>query len=321
LGSFYSFYHSNVGATGAVTTGLSLLRTPVAFGLNSSGGWGNDNPIRQFLRSEAARQCGLSVGSNVKFLTDLEADGGGLFRPNGSRAFDAVVLGHEEYLSQREYSQFMRFVASGGRLVAMDGNTFIARVNYSAGIETLVSGHGWIFNGTVAWKNKTNPFDPANNNWFGGEYCCIRGFAGRLPVLNTSNAIGGALWQAFGTRVFVGQSTGEHEKVTNLTGTSLIATFTETPTLLIAAYTHHYRGGYVVNYGAFGTSSIASDPSVQYFLIEALTADLSERFTQSLPANLAILAYVIMGSVGGAVVLTAIMILRKEAGVPRTMAN
>ena len=87
--------------------------------------------------------------SNIHVLTDADADYGSIFYSNGTNKYDVVILGHQEYETQREYVNLKRFVANGGTMVLMDGNVFYAQVKYNRNTHTitLVKGHGWAFNG------------------------------------------------------------------------------------------------------------------------------------------------------------------------------
>lgn len=87
-------------------------------------------------------------------ISDIDVANGALFGADGSRRFDAAMIGHQEYVTQKEYAQFRLFVASGGRLVAMSSNEFYAKVRFDPATrtETFVTGHcGYAFNGRTAW--------------------------------------------------------------------------------------------------------------------------------------------------------------------------
>src|SRR5579863_2980769 len=157
--SFYGFYRAHAGANGNVSDGLSNLSTELQNNPPNSFGWGTDYSIKEFLNSTFARGCGLQIGANVKLLTDVDVDQGGLFGSTGTRQFDAVIVGHEEYVTAAEFSALKTFVSTGGRLVMLDGDSFTVQVKVSGGEETLVAGHGWRYNGQTAWRSAYEPFN------------------------------------------------------------------------------------------------------------------------------------------------------------------
>ena len=42
----------------------------------------------------------ISPDSIVAILTDLDVDAGSIFQGNGSNAYDVVILGHDQYVTQ-----------------------------------------------------------------------------------------------------------------------------------------------------------------------------------------------------------------------------
>jgi N,N-dimethylformamidase beta subunit-like protein len=97
----------------------------------------------------------IAPESNVTLLTDADVDNGSIFTKNASNAFDVIILGHQEYVTQKEYDNLRHFVANGGTMIILDGNVFFAQVKYNqiAHTITLVKGHWWAFNGKSAWKS------------------------------------------------------------------------------------------------------------------------------------------------------------------------
>jgi hypothetical protein len=83
-----------------------------------------------------------------------------------------VVLGHQEYVTQQEYSNLKHFVADGGTLIILDGNVFYAQVKYDkkADTITLVKGHGWAYNGKTAWKSVGERWAKETSEWVGSNY-------------------------------------------------------------------------------------------------------------------------------------------------------
>ncbi len=161
LPGFYTFYHRYEDVTGPVLTDLSWLRLNVSAGLASYAGWGADYPLYLLMKQKQP-----SIG----ILTDLQVGDGGLFYDNGTRRYSTAVLGHDEYVTQSEYDQFEAFVAKGGTLDLVGGDSLEVLVNYTNGVETFVLGHGWSFNGTAAVKSAERPFEGRNVGLLGGSY-------------------------------------------------------------------------------------------------------------------------------------------------------
>ena len=150
--SFYSFYAKYVNTPNdqIITTDLQLLNTTLV------DSWGWSDGLRQFLSSNAARANGLVLEKNLTILTDVSVNGGGLLYENGTRRFDAVILGFTEYVTSQEYSAYKHFVADGGRLIFMDATNFFAEVKFYSQTNhlALVKGHGWGFDGKKVWARR-----------------------------------------------------------------------------------------------------------------------------------------------------------------------
>jgi hypothetical protein len=113
--------------------------------------------------------------SNITVITYADVDSSGIFLKNGDNRYDVVILGHQEYVIQREYDNFKRFVFNdGGTMIILDGNIFYAEVDYDNCTETirLVKGHGWAFNGKSAWKSVGERWANETANWVGSNYLC-----------------------------------------------------------------------------------------------------------------------------------------------------
>jgi hypothetical protein len=282
--SFYEFYIRYQHTLGLITTDLNLLRTHVV-GNWSSAVVNDEKPLYTFLTSPVAARCGLVMGQNLKVISDMGVDDGGLFA-GSVRQYDVLILGHEEYSTRAEYNQFKQFVASGGRIVEMSGNTFWAQVNFSksTGIETFVGGHGLQFDGVRAWKSNYEPFDIASTNWFGSS------FANSLPMVHGAivNGVGligqGMKLVSQNDLVFTGYSYPHDEVnyVRNFTNTQIIASFYldhptnkagdfKMPKVPIDSYAHRYVGGEVDCLCVFGENLITHDVAAQFFLVYAVT--------------------------------------------------
>lgn len=280
--SFYEFYVKYNHADTLIRTGLNLLRTHVV-GNWSSPAVNDEKSLYTFLTSKVASSCGLVMGQNLKTIDDLQVHDGGLFAGN-TRQYDVLILGHEEYVTRAEYNQFKHFVASGGRIVEMSGNTFWAEVNYtkSTGIETFVAGHGFVFNGVYAWRSTYQPFDKESIGWLGSA------FAPGTPrlhgsILNRASHIGEALRSLFHSDFAFTNYTYPHNEVNyvgNFTNTQIIASFflahasngsssTKMPLLPVDSYAHRYIRGEVVCLCVFGENLILHDEGAQFFLVYA----------------------------------------------------
>jgi len=277
-GSFYAFYKKYHASAGNITTDLNWLNTSVKSGMTFESGWGHSFPLYSFLASPAARNCGLVLGKNLLVVTDINVTQGALFNSDGSRRFDAIVIGHEEYVTQAEYDQFRLFVASGGGLIDMSANAFYARVSYNptSMFETFVMGHGgYAFNGHTAWHTKAAPFTRNSSGWFGSFYCCFLRFKFNGAVVNGSNLIGGMLEKYFGSTVFPYYSSHEENAIGNFTQTSIVATFVRQSGLVVASYIHRYGRGAVFCLCVFGEDIVNYDPSIQLFLVASVAASLT----------------------------------------------
>jgi N,N-dimethylformamidase beta subunit-like protein len=165
--AFYVFYNKYINVTKGVniTKDLNLLSNKVTNkpSLSASGIamlylLGN----LKWIRPDA----------NIEFLTDQDVDAGSIFQSNGSNAYDVVILGHQEYVTQREYDNFKQFVGSGGTMIILDGNVFYAEVKYDNNTNTLslVKGHGWAFNGKSAWRSVNERWENETAQWVGSNY-------------------------------------------------------------------------------------------------------------------------------------------------------
>lgn len=113
--------------------------------------------------------------SNITVLADADADYGSIFFNNRTNKYDIIILGHQEYVTQREYDNLKQFVSNGGILVLMDGNVFIAEVKYDRNthIITLVKGHGWAYNGKSAWRSVGERWKNETSQWIGSNSYCF----------------------------------------------------------------------------------------------------------------------------------------------------
>jgi hypothetical protein len=318
-GSFYAFYKAYRGATGNITTHLNWLNTSVMSGMQYSDGWGHTYPLYSFISSEAAKNCGLVLGQNVHIISDINVSDGGLFDSKGKRAFDAIVIGHQEYVTQAEYDQMRLFVASGGLLVAMSSNMFYGKVRYNPTTlaETFVTGHGgYAFNGHTAWYKMSMPPPWDTGGWLGSTYCCFHRFHYAGATVNGSNPVGNLLKRYFGNTIASNYTIHEENGVSNFTGTSIIATFLKSSGVTVASYVHRFGRGAVSCFCVFGEDLLSDERSTQYFLVASLVAGMSVApgYPIESSARGSALSFAVYAGILGAVVLAVpIMIHYRRA--------
>ena len=123
---------------------------------------------------------------NITLLTDTDIDNGTIFeKNNGSNninssysdinAYNVIILGHQEYVTQKEYANLRQFVKSGGIMIILDGNVFYAEVKYSRDTQkniSLVKGHSWAYNGKSAWRSVGERWTKQTSEWVGSNYLC-----------------------------------------------------------------------------------------------------------------------------------------------------
>lgn len=270
--SFYAFYakYVNTPKNQIITSDLQLLNTTLV------DSWGWSDGLRQFLSSSIARANGLVLETNLTVLTDVGVNGGGLSSENGDRRFDIVVLGFTEYVTSQEYSAYRHFVADGGRLIFMDATNFFAEVRFYSQTNhlALVKGHGWGFDGKKVWHDVQERWSQESTNWIGSNFCCFgygKRYNGALVVGN--NPISVSLQATFGPKVFLSYKGHEENRVTNSSLTEILAKWVQLDSSsqnLVAAYSHRFILGTVIHIGVMSSDVVASDMSVQFFLIHSV---------------------------------------------------
>ena len=116
----------------------------------------------------------INNDTQTKVLSDLDVDKGRLFYKNSRNLYDIIILGHQEYVTQKEYDNFKQFVSNGGTIILLDGNVFYAEVNIYDNNNTisLVKGHGWAYNGKSARKSVNERWKDETREWVGSNYLC-----------------------------------------------------------------------------------------------------------------------------------------------------
>lgn len=113
---------------------------------------------------------------NLSLITDSDVHGGRIFNIDSegktSNAYDVLMLGHQEYVTQQEYSNIKKFVSNGGTLFVLTGNVFYVEVNYDpeSNTVTLVEGHDWSFDGKTAQRGVNERWEDETRRWLGSNF-------------------------------------------------------------------------------------------------------------------------------------------------------
>jgi hypothetical protein len=177
--AFYVFYkkYANVQAGVNITTDLNLLSSKI-----SNQTTGTINSVFAMLQLIKNLEW-ITQGANISILTDADVDNGSMIFSNNqnkndgnnnNNAYDIIILGHQEYVTQQEYNNLKKFVAHGGTMIILDGNVFYAEVNYDRNNQTvtLAKGHSWAFNGKSAWRSIGERWANETSQWVGSNYLC-----------------------------------------------------------------------------------------------------------------------------------------------------
>lgn len=168
--SFYTFYklYTNTPIGRNVTSNLSLLSRNIT---------SQDTARASIAMLKLVDELKwITPHSHITILSDPDVDIGSLFNNNGNNMYDLAILGHQEYVTQREYDNLKKFVTNGGTMILLDGNVFFAEVKYDnyAHTITLVNGHWWAFNGKSAWKSVGERWANETSQWVGSNYLCYQ---------------------------------------------------------------------------------------------------------------------------------------------------
>lgn len=167
--SFYIFYqrYAHILYRTNVTKDLNLLSSKVIItNLTSTTTTRSAFTIPKLIDSLKKK--------NITILTDPDVDKGFIFKRNNANLYDVIILGHQEYVTQKEYDNLKKFVVDGGTMIILDGNVFYAEVKYDRIDQTitLVKGHWWAFNGKSAWKSIGERWKEQTAQWVGSNYLC-----------------------------------------------------------------------------------------------------------------------------------------------------
>ena len=171
--AFYFFYEKYAKSPGGtnITNDLSLLSTRVTDPKNDKTASMDASSLAIPFLEKHTRL--LLPNENVDVLTDIDVDRGSIFH-NSSNVYDVLILGHQEYVTQKEYNNLKQFVKNAGTLILLDSNVFFAQVGYDSttNLVTLVKGHGWQYNGKTAWKSVEDRWKKETSEWTGSNYIC-----------------------------------------------------------------------------------------------------------------------------------------------------
>jgi hypothetical protein len=179
--SFYVFYqkYNHVPATANITSDLNLLSNKVAKYPTITPTTKVHSAFAMLSLLKNLKLIGPD--SNITVLTDADVDNGSIFENNAhgivdtsSNIYDVIILGHQEYVTQKEYDNLKNFVSNGGTTILLDANVFYAQVRLDRNTDTitLVKGHGWAFNGESAWKSVSERWAKETSQWVGSNYLC-----------------------------------------------------------------------------------------------------------------------------------------------------
>ena len=177
--AFYDFYkkYAKVQTGVNITSDLNLLSSKI-----SNETTGTINSVFAMLQLIKNLEW-ITQGANITILTDADVDNGSMIFSNNqnkndgnnnNNAYDIIILGHQEYVTQQEYNNLKKFVSNGGTMIILDGNVFYAEVKYDRNNQTvtLVKGHSWAFNGKSAWRSIGERWANETSQWVGSNYLC-----------------------------------------------------------------------------------------------------------------------------------------------------
>ena len=261
--AFYIFYHlyENFSSSQNITKYLNLLTSKIDKDITSESTeqltpfeyLTTINPII-YLKNHISN---LIPNANVTLTTDVDIDNGSIFYNNINtiNKYNVLILGHQEYVTQREYDYLKQFVANGGILILPYANTFYAEVKYNNKNNTisLVKGHYWAFNGKSAWRSISERWKNESSEWIGSNY-------NQYSIALENNPFGSAKL--------------EDQFITNPNVTILLdynaSILTKNITIphdfRIASYENNYKKGKVIDFGIYSSSEVLNNDRFLQFL-------------------------------------------------------
>ena len=161
---FYKAYQKSIKPGVNITHNLYLLSNNVIIPKP-------DDETRYLTKHLAS----LFPSFHVSILTDADVDAQSIFFTNGTNKYDTLVLRHQEYVTQQEYDNLKKFVANGGTMILLDGNTLYTLVGYDRIMQTitLIRGHLFAFNGRSAWRSINETWANETSKWVGSNFLCF----------------------------------------------------------------------------------------------------------------------------------------------------
>ena len=269
--SFYAFYqkYNHVPANANITSDLNLLSSKVSTYPTITPTTKVHSAFAMLTLLEDLKL--ISPRSNVTVLTDADVDNASIFKNNNNNgvssnagnifstnnAYDVIIIGHQEYVTQQEYNNLKRFVSNGGTLIILDSNVFYAEVRYDRHTNTitLVKGHSWAFNGRSAWKSVAERWNKETSQWVGSNYLC---YSCQITFAN----------DPFEYKHHEEQYiTNPNDKILmNYNASLLNYPTTSLKKPLIATYELDYKGGKVVSLGIYSDDIITKDKFDRYLM-------------------------------------------------------
>lgn len=243
--AFYIFYnlYNNFSFYQTTTKYLNLLTSKIDN--DSMAGY-----TELYLQNHISN---LMPSANVAIISDIDVHDGNIFNDNTitSNKYDAIILEHQEYVTQKEYNYLRQFVENGGILILPYSNILYAEVKYSPNNNTivLVKGHSWEFDGKSASKSTiAERWINDTSEWVGSNYA------------NQSSGI------IFGNNPF-GYLKHEEQFITNPKVKILLDYNATLPTVnpkdfhdfRIAAYEHNYGEGKVIQFGIYPSDDVLNN--------------------------------------------------------------
>jgi len=261
--SFYVFYqkYSHTPANTNITSDLSLLSHRV---IKYPTITPTTKTHSAFAMLSLLKNLKLvSPESDIAILTDADVDNGSIFEANGGHggvdinrnAYDVIILGHQEYVTQQEYDYLKNFVSNGGTMILLDGNVFYTQVKFDRNTDsiTLVKGHGWAFNGKSAWRSVSERWAKETSQWVGSNYLC---YSCNITFANDP-------WEyQHHEEQYI---TNPNDKILMNYNASLLHYSIPTLRPVIATYELSYHKGKVISFGIYSDDIIANEKFNSYF--------------------------------------------------------
>jgi hypothetical protein len=164
LDGFYEFYdkYQDVDFGEAITDDLNLMTADIPA-----------EPDRLYFEPILQRvKAFVSPDVEMTIIGDTDVNDGFIFRNDGTNAYEALILLHNEYVTQQEYDNLKRYVSNGGRIIFLDGNLFYGEVSYDRTYctATLVKGHDWEFDGKEVKRSVSERYFDENKEFLGSNY-------------------------------------------------------------------------------------------------------------------------------------------------------